>query len=195
MLALTPRGQELEFHVNLLRHGRRTCHAQRPRCPECALRPDVPVGEVVTTYLEITRSRRAIRPARGSAEIVRVDPPDGAVNRRFYEGVGARLRVDRPARPRRRLVAGARRGGRDVGRSRTPATTSCARTVADVEIAYFGLLPAFHGRGWGGALLEHALRRGFELGGRVWVHTCSLDGPHALANYEARGLVPYAIDR
>jgi endonuclease III len=38
MLALTPRGQELEFHVNLLRHGRRTCHAQRPRCDECALR-------------------------------------------------------------------------------------------------------------------------------------------------------------
>ena len=38
MLALTPRGQELEFHVNLLRHGRRTCHAQRPRCGECALR-------------------------------------------------------------------------------------------------------------------------------------------------------------
>jgi len=38
MLALTPRGQELEFHVNLLRHGRRTCHARRPRCDECALR-------------------------------------------------------------------------------------------------------------------------------------------------------------
>ena len=38
MLALTPRGQELEFHVNILRHGRRTCHAQRPRCGECALR-------------------------------------------------------------------------------------------------------------------------------------------------------------
>ena len=38
MLALTPRGQELEFHVNLLRHGRRTCHSQRPQCPECALR-------------------------------------------------------------------------------------------------------------------------------------------------------------
>jgi endonuclease III len=38
MLALTPRGQELEFHVNLLRHGRRTCHAQRPKCPVCPLR-------------------------------------------------------------------------------------------------------------------------------------------------------------
>jgi endonuclease III len=37
-VALTPRGAELEFHVNLLRHGRRTCHAQRPACGDCALR-------------------------------------------------------------------------------------------------------------------------------------------------------------
>jgi endonuclease III len=37
MLALTPAGQELEFHVNLLRHGRRTCHARNPACRECAL--------------------------------------------------------------------------------------------------------------------------------------------------------------
>jgi endonuclease-3 len=37
MLALTPPGQELELHVNLLRHGRRTCHARTPACRECAL--------------------------------------------------------------------------------------------------------------------------------------------------------------
>jgi endonuclease-3 len=37
MLALTPPGGELELHVNLLRHGRRTCHARRPACRECAL--------------------------------------------------------------------------------------------------------------------------------------------------------------
>lgn len=37
MLALTPPGEELELHINLLRHGRRTCAAQRPRCGECAL--------------------------------------------------------------------------------------------------------------------------------------------------------------
>jgi endonuclease-3 len=37
MLELTPPGQELELHVNLLRHGRRTCHARRPSCDECAL--------------------------------------------------------------------------------------------------------------------------------------------------------------
>jgi endonuclease-3 len=37
MLALTPPGEELELHVNLLRHGRRTCHARNPACGECAL--------------------------------------------------------------------------------------------------------------------------------------------------------------
>jgi endonuclease-3 len=37
MLALTPPGQELELHVNLLRHGRRTCHARSPDCDRCAL--------------------------------------------------------------------------------------------------------------------------------------------------------------
>jgi len=44
MLAFTPRGQELELHVNLLRHGRRTCHARRPACDECALVRMCPTG-------------------------------------------------------------------------------------------------------------------------------------------------------
>jgi endonuclease-3 len=42
MLALTPAGAELELHVNLLRHGRRTCHAQRPACARCPLRRRCP---------------------------------------------------------------------------------------------------------------------------------------------------------
>ena len=37
MLAVTPPGEELELHLNLLRHGRRTCHARRPECAGCAL--------------------------------------------------------------------------------------------------------------------------------------------------------------
>ena len=44
MLAFTPRGQELELHVNLLRHGRRTCHSRRPKCEECALLRMCPTG-------------------------------------------------------------------------------------------------------------------------------------------------------
>jgi len=46
MVALTPAGQELELHVNLLRHGRRTCHARVPDCPSCALRRTCPSRRV-----------------------------------------------------------------------------------------------------------------------------------------------------
>jgi endonuclease-3 len=37
MLEITPAGEELELHLNLLRHGRRTCFARRPACADCAL--------------------------------------------------------------------------------------------------------------------------------------------------------------
>jgi GNAT superfamily N-acetyltransferase len=56
----------------------------------------------------------------------------------------------------------------------------------------FGLLPAFIGRGIGTRLLDFALRRAWTLGPRrVWVHTCSLDGPAALRTYQGRGLEIY----
>ena len=45
MLEITPAGEELELHLNLLRHGRRTCHARRPRCRECALRRMCPSAD------------------------------------------------------------------------------------------------------------------------------------------------------
>lgn len=62
----------------------------------------------------------------------------------------------------------------------------------DVQIAYFGLLPAFIGRGIGGYLLTVAAQRAWALGAtRVRLGTCSLDGPHALANYQARGFRIY----
>ena len=57
-----------------------------------------------------------------------------------------------------------------------------------VEIAYFGLLGQFMGRGIGGHLLSDAVRRAFRTGAqRVWLHTCSLDSPRAIENYQARG--------
>jgi endonuclease-3 len=36
----------LEFHVNLLRHGRRICHSQRPQCGECVIRRMCPARQV-----------------------------------------------------------------------------------------------------------------------------------------------------
>jgi GNAT superfamily N-acetyltransferase len=60
-----------------------------------------------------------------------------------------------------------------------------------VEVAYFGLLPEFVGRGWGGHLLTLAVRAAWALRPeRVWLHTCTLDHPAALPNYLKRGLRP-----
>ena len=60
-----------------------------------------------------------------------------------------------------------------------------------VEIAYFGLLPAYIGRGWGKYLLTRATQEAWALGpSRVWLHTCTLDHPSALPNYLKRGFRP-----
>jgi GNAT superfamily N-acetyltransferase len=57
-----------------------------------------------------------------------------------------------------------------------------------VEIAYFGLLPAYLGRGLGKYLLSEAAARAWELDpSRVWLHTSTLDHQAALPNYLARG--------
>lgn len=75
--------------------------------------------------------------------------------------------------------------------------------AGEVEIAYFGLLPQFAGQGVGGHLLTVTLQNAWSLGERwphrhpvrrVWVHTCSWDGPSALANYQARGLEVYRTE-
>ena len=57
-----------------------------------------------------------------------------------------------------------------------------------VEVMYFGLAPAFIGRGLGGWLLTRAAEEAFALdASRVILNTCTLDAPQALPNYLARG--------
>jgi len=64
-----------------------------------------------------------------------------------------------------------------------------------VEIAYFGLLPEFIGRGLGRHLLREATSAAWALEpSRVWLHTCTLDGPAALPNYLARGFRPFKTE-
>ena len=60
-----------------------------------------------------------------------------------------------------------------------------------VEIVYFGLLPDFIGRRAGRAFLDAVLERAWAGGtSRVWLHTCTLDHPRAVANYVAAGFRP-----
>jgi GNAT superfamily N-acetyltransferase len=69
------------------------------------------------------------------------------------------------------------------------------RQGTDTEIAYFGLRDSFHGLGYGKHLLSHGIAQAWSDGARrVHVHTCNLDGPHALNNYQKRGFSVYHVD-
>jgi endonuclease III len=48
MLRLVPPEDAYETHVSLIRHGRRTCTARSPRCPECPLLRMCPFGRART---------------------------------------------------------------------------------------------------------------------------------------------------
>ncbi len=67
------------------------------------------------------------------------------------------------------------------------------RRIADqVEVAYFGLIPEFIGRGLGRYLLDWGLNEAWrEHPQRVWVHSCNHDHPKAIAVYQRAGFVPY----
>ena len=66
------------------------------------------------------------------------------------------------------------------------------RTAHEVEIGYFGLLPEFIGQRLGPALLTVAAQQAWASApNRVWLHTCSLDHPAAIRNYQRVGFVPY----
>ena len=61
-----------------------------------------------------------------------------------------------------------------------------------VEIAYFGLLPGFIGRGLGGFLLDWTIRKAWAGNTkRVWLHTCQYDHAGALAVYLKAGFRAY----
>lgn len=163
----------------------------------------MPLQSVTTTYLQITdpRELRPKRSPRADVAVVRVTPPMPELNRFFYTAVGAswwwhdrlpwtyeqwRTYLNRPELETWMLtVAGVPAGYCELE----------AQPDTSVEVAYFGLLPAFVGAGLGGHLLTCAIERGFAMGAhRVWLHTCTLDHPQALANYQARGMHIYKTE-
>ena len=155
---------------------------------------------VTVTYLEMTSpDQRSAVPAWGEPiTIQRAERPTVSFYRYLYDTVGA----DWDWYERRRLsdealaaivhddavevyvlyVRGVPAGYVELDR----------RVDGEVEIAYFGLMPDYIGRGLGPALLGWALERAWSYGPRrVWLHTCSLDHPKALAVYRRAGFEVY----
>ena len=67
-----------------------------------------------------------------------------------------------------------------------------AASRPDIELAYFGIVPKFIGKGLGPTLLHAAVDAAWRREPRrLWVHTCSLDHPKAMRCYELAGFLPY----
>ena len=159
------------------------------------------VVDVTTTYLEL-RDAAALRPARlddADITIIEAVQPTVAFYRFLYAAVGSSYAwTDRLAWSDAELDTYLQGPGVTILVAYVrgvPAGYVELLREADqpgTEIAYFGIMPEFQGRGLGKYLLTVGVQRAFGEGAeRVWLHTCSLDGPYALANYQARGFVPY----
>lgn len=152
---------------------------------------------VVRTWLEMTAAgRQTGRAALPPGFVVRQETCDPDLYRELYVGVGSayhwrdrlawtddqlRTHLANPAITVRVLRQGSTlRGFFELAR----------QVDGSVEIAYFGLLPSGLGQGLGRALLTAAIDAAWSQRpepSRVWLHTCTLDHPAALANYRARG--------
>ena len=177
---------------------------QQPLTREAAIysgRVSAPEPVVVKrTYLELTAPSdlRGGRSADPDVRIERVENCPASFSRYLYAEVGRAYHwVDRLVwtddEIRRHLADPAVSVWLLTVRA-APAGYFELKAGADgsVEIAYFGLLPEFIGRGLGKHLLTEAVERAWGLGARrVWLHTCSLDGAAALPNYRARGFRPF----
>jgi GNAT superfamily N-acetyltransferase len=70
------------------------------------------------------------------------------------------------------------------------------RKMPAAELAYFGLIPDYIGRGLGAFLLATAIDIAWTKPiERLWVHTNTLDHPRALPLYQQMGFVPYAQEK
>jgi GNAT superfamily N-acetyltransferase len=152
---------------------------------------------VVRTYLEMKSPRRGeSRDALPAGFVVRQVADDPGLYRGLYQGVGAtyhwRDRLSWTDAQLREHLASPSISVHVLCEGEYPrGFFELARhDDGSREIAYFGLMPAAIGRGLGRALLACAIAEAWSMNpepSRVWLHTCTLDHPAALANYLARG--------
>jgi GNAT superfamily N-acetyltransferase len=174
----------------------------RPSNPEAE--PSGEAIETVVTYLEMTEPPRCASAGmpRPSLEIRHARACTVSFYRSLYDAVGGpwtwterRLLADDELG---RILADPRVEVHVLWADAVPAgyVELDRRREPDIEIAYFGLLPAFIGQGLGRYLLDRAIARAWRAGpARLWLHTCDLDHPRARAVYEAAGFRAYRSRR
>jgi len=159
----------------------------------------MPLLDVTVYYLEMnTPVRRALPAPRSGLTILHAKAPSVAYYRFLYNAVGKdyhwRSRAIMPDAELAALlrdplvevhvlhVDGCPAGFAEIDR----------RNSDDVELVQFGLVREHIGQGLGKYFLQQIIHHIFGAGARrFWLHTCTLDHPNAMPNYQKAGFVLY----
>ncbi len=156
----------------------------------------MPLRDVTIWHL-VLEDRAAFRPRRSDRAgvvVAKVPVPTPELNRFLYTAIGGdwywidRLPWDRATWMRRLSQPGLETWVMTV--DGIPAGFYELETIPDgrVEVAIFGVMPAYAGQGLGAHLLTTAVENAWAMGARVvYLNTCSLDHPGARSNYDRRG--------
>ena len=162
---------------------------------------DVPAGKIATivTSLEMTAPPpRRPDPVPAAWRLERVERPEPDAYRTLFRRVGQEwLWFSRLALSDAGLQAII--GDPGIGVYRLLAADGEAglleldfRAAGACELSYFGVVSALTGKGAGRWLMNRALDLAWSQPiSRLWVHTCTLDHPAALAFYIRSGFRPF----
>lgn len=162
----------------------------------------VPPGRlrVIITYLQMAAPPRAVSPPRPALKlaVLRAEKVSVPFYRYLYNTVGQLwLWHERRRLSDERLAEIVQHDDVDVhvlyvGGEPAGYAELDRRVAGEIELAYFGLVPWFIGRGLGPWFLHWTIAAAWErTPRRLWVHTCNLDHPKAFAMYQRAGFAPY----
>ena len=149
--------------------------------------------ELLATFMEMTAPPSVVGTAPPGVVAAR-ERPDIEAYLELYREIGgpvqwdARLRMERAELVRLLAAEGTdiyilRHAGEPVGLCEFQNAGN-----ADVELAYFGLVPSAYGKGYGSYLLNQALTACWRhKPERIWLRTDTNDHPNAIGVYEKAG--------
>jgi GNAT superfamily N-acetyltransferase len=157
---------------------------------------------LITTHLEMTHPSELSSSfiQASDIEIVKMEMPDLGFYKFLYQSVGEewawRDRLLMPNAELRKILTSDNTQVHVLYVSGSPGgyVELFKHEDGSVEIVYFGLRSDYMGRGLGKHLLSYGISKAWDMdASRVWLHTCNLDGPHALANYQKRGFKIFEV--
>jgi len=161
---------------------------------------DMKTVPVKTYYLEMCAPPACLTAApRNDLAVVRRVEPQAGWYRSLYRAVGGPWRwYDRAQMPDEQLAPLIQHPAVEIyvllsAQAEAGFAELDCRQQGEIELLYFGLVPACTGQRLGSYYLQRVLQLAWShQPRRVWLHTCEWDHPAAVALYRKAGFVPYA---